>query len=120
VKGCKSGTLYREKKDAAEDAAGREDHQPAGAERYHQTGWGRLAGPLTAGEGRPRAAEGGSVVASRRCRHRHADPHAQGQEGPRQHRGRPNRRGSARSAVAAHTRRARHVGGRDREGSDAT
>ena len=78
-----------------------------------------MAGPLSAEEGRLRAAEGGSAVASRRCRHRDADPHAKGRDGRRQHGGRPNRRGSARSFVAAHSRHALHVGGHDRDGSEA-
>ena len=120
VKGSKNGTGDRDRVDAATNAAIREDHQPAGAVRPHQSGWERMAGPLSAEEERPRAAEGGSVIASRRCRHRHADPHAKSREGRRQHRGRPNLRGSARSVVAAHSRRARHVGGRYREGSEAT
>ena len=120
VKGSKNGTGDRDRVDAATNAAIREDHQPAGAVRPHQSGWKRMAGPLSAEEERPRAAEGGSVIASRRCRHRHADPHAKSREGRRQHRGRPNLRGSARSVVAAHSRRARHVGGRYREGSEAT
>jgi len=119
VKGCKNGTGDSDRVDTAANAAHRDDHQPAGAERPRQSGWERMAGPLSAEEGRPRAAEGGSVVASRRCRHRHADPHAKGRKGRRQHHGRRNSRNSARSVVAAHSRRARHVGGRDREGSEA-
>ena len=119
VEGCKNGTRDREKMEAAAKAAVREGHQPAGAERPHQSGWERMTGPLSAGEWRPRVAEGGSVVASRRCRHQHADPHAKGREGRRQHCGRPNRRGSARSVGSAHSRGAGHVGGRDREGSEA-
>jgi len=119
VKGCKNCTRDRERMDAAANAAGREDHQPASAERAHKSGWERMAGPLSAEEGRPKAAEGGLVVASRRCRHRRADPHTKVREGRRQDRGHPNRRGSARSVVAAHSHCARHVGGRDLEGSKA-
>jgi len=119
VKSCKNGTRYRERMDAAANAAGREDHQPASAERPHQSGSERMPGPVSAEEGRLRAAEGGSMVASRLCCHGDADPHAKRREGRRQHRGRPNRRGSARSVVAAHSRRARRVGGRDQAGSEA-
>ena len=119
VEGSRSGTRDRGEMDEAANAAGREDHQPAGALRSLRGGWGRMAGPLSAEEGSPKAAEGSSVVASRRCRHRHADPHTQGREGRRQLRGLCNRRGSARSVVAAHSRRAGHVGGRDQEGSEA-
>jgi len=70
VEGCKNGTRGREKMDAAANSAGREEHRQAGAERSLQSGWGRMEGPLSAGEGRPRAAEGSLVVTSRRCRHR--------------------------------------------------
>jgi len=38
VKGCKNGTGGRERMDTAANAAGREDYQPAGAERPHQSG----------------------------------------------------------------------------------
>jgi len=67
VEGCTSRTRDHETVDAAESAAGRGGDQPAGAERFDQSGWGRMAGPLSDREGRQRAPEGGSVVASRRC-----------------------------------------------------
>jgi len=117
VEGCTSGTCDREKVDAAESAAGRGGEQPAGAERFDHSGWVRMAGPLSDRERRKRAPEGGWAVASRRCCHRRADAHAQGREGRRENRGRPNRRGVALAAVVGRSRRGLHVGGRDREGS---
>ena len=117
VEGCTSGTRDRDKVDAADSAAGRGGDQPAGAERVDHSGLGRMVDPLKDSEERQRAPEGGSAVASSRCCHRRADAHAQGREGRRENRGRPNRRGVALAAVVGRSRRGLHVGGRDREGS---
>jgi len=119
VKGCTSGTRDREKVDAAENAASQGGYQPAGAQRFDHNGWMRMAGHFQDREGRQRAPAGGSAVARRRCCHRRADAHAQGLEGLRENRGRPNRRGVAFAAVVGHSRRGLHVGGRVREVSTA-
>ena len=60
MEACTSGTRDRETVDAVESADVREGDQPAGAERFDRSGWGRMEGPLSDREGRQNAQEGGS------------------------------------------------------------